>query len=197
MPIEIVVALSMFSLSMSLTPGPGNLTLMGISSRFGLIAALPFAIGTSIGVMLIFACASIGLASVAMRYPEIFSMLSLLGAVYLLFLAWRLASYCITSSQTGERLPGYLAGVGVQIVSPKAWIVSVTVVAQFSTPGGNSALIIISIFTVIMTACNFLWAYFGARLKDLVGSPRKMLVVSRCLGGALATSVIYLVAQSL
>ena len=137
MSAQVAVAFLLFALSMSLTPGPGNLTLLGILIRYGISATLPFVVGTSIGVVAIFTGASVGLVNVLAHYPGLFAALRLIGAGYLLCLAWDIANFCIEDSQVSERLPSYWAGASVQVLNPKAWIAAVTAITQFIDVSGN------------------------------------------------------------
>ena len=197
---QIVIAFLLFAVSMSLTPGAGNLALLGISNRYGFSAALPFVAGTSLGVLVVFGGTSAGLISVLTTYPELYSTLKYLGAAYLMYIAWGISSLQVNDEQDTDYSSGFLSGALVQVLNPKAWIAAMTVFSQFTTISGNHAyttqVIIITVaFLLIMTLCTLIWAYFGSVLKGLIQSQRQMNILNRCLGATLAISVIFMFSQ--
>ncbi len=85
---QVFTAFVVFSVSMSITPGAGNLTLLGIANRYGFLAALPFVAGTSLGVLFVFVGSSAGLYSLLISIPELYVTIKYAGAAYLLYTAW-------------------------------------------------------------------------------------------------------------
>ncbi|MCE0492947.1 LysE family translocator [Vibrio salinus] len=198
MSTEVVIAFLFFSISMSITPGAGNITLLGISNRYGFSAALPFVAGTSFGVFIVFGGTSAGLISVLMNYPELYLMLKYMGAVYLLYIAWSITQFKMKESNNEDNAAGFLSGALVQILNPKAWIAAMTVFSQFTDMSGNyliQVVVIIVTFLVIVTLSTLIWAYFGSVLKRLLQSSHQLLLVNRCLGGTLALTVIFMLGQ--
>lgn len=195
MSIQVAALFLFFSLSMSLTPGAGNITLMGISNRYGFSAAMPFVAGTACGVVIVFAGTSAGLVSVLERYPDLYTVLKYLGAGYLLYLAWGIANTKMQGGQAMEHSPGFRAGAFVQILNPKAWITAIMAFSQFADMSGDYLLQVVTIIVVFgltVIFSNLSWAYLGVMLKRLLNSPRQLLVMNRCLGAALAMTVVFM-----
>ncbi len=200
MSLQVVTLFLLFSLSMAMTPGAGNITLMGISNRYGFSAALPFIAGTGFGVAFVFVGAAIGIASLFERYPDLYLAMKYLGAAYLLYLAWKIASSAPVEGDAGERSPGFRAGALVQVLNPKAWIAALMAFAQFvdmSQDYLTQAVTIIALFGVVALFSNVSWACFGAMLKRLLRSPRQMLMINRCLGATLAVTVVMMIGSPL
>ncbi|WP_406610218.1 LysE family translocator [Agarivorans sp. JK6] len=198
MSVQIAVAFLLFATSMSITPGAGNLALLGISNRFGFAAALPFIAGTSFGVLIVFAGTSAGLISLLTANPELYSALKYLGAAYLLYIAWGISQHSVAEKDRVEHSAGFGAGALIQVLNPKAWIAAMTVFSQFTDVSGNYLLqvsVIIVAFLIVTTLCTMVWAYFGAALKRLLKSSSQMLIVNRCLGLTLAATVVFMLSQ--
>ncbi len=72
----------------AVSPGPSLLLLLGIRARDGRGAALTAACGHGLGIGLYALTAAFGLAAVALALPGVALALSLLGGLYLLWLAY-------------------------------------------------------------------------------------------------------------
>lgn len=198
MDIHVGIAFLFFAVSMSLTPGGGNITLLGISNQYGFSAALPFVAGTSFGVLTIFMGVSAGLLSVLTTNPTLYLILKFIGAGYLLYVAWSMLNFQFESSQEARLSSGFLSGVGLQVLNPKAWIAAMTAFSQFIDLTGNYQIQVVAItlsFLTIMTLCTLSWAYFGVIMKSILNSSRQILIVNRCLSFILVATVISMLNQ--
>ncbi|CAH6894895.1 Transporter, LysE family [Vibrio chagasii] len=194
---QLMLAFLLFSTSIAITPGAGNIALLGISSRYGFAATLPFISGNAVGIIIVLAGSSVGLVSLFTLYPELYNILKYAGAAYLLFMAWSIANMQIEESTTDNR-SGFVSGVLVQVLNPKGWIASLTVFSQFITPNADYLIQVVTIIAgMVITGvpCMLVWAYCGTMLKKLLQSPKQMMVVNRCLGGSLALVVAFMLYQ--
>ncbi|HAQ24774.1 MAG TPA: lysine transporter LysE, partial [Pseudomonas sp.] len=79
-----------FAFVASITPGPTNILVLGHGARFGLRATLPLVLGASLAAALIVLLVGLGLGEALQRYPRVQQAMSLLGALWLSWLAWKL-----------------------------------------------------------------------------------------------------------
>ncbi|PMK03602.1 LysE family translocator [Vibrio sp. 10N.261.55.A7] len=194
---QLMLAFLLFSTSIAITPGAGNIALLGLSSRYGFTATLPFISGNAFGIIIVLAGSSVGLVSLFTLYPELYTILKYAGAAYLLFMAWSIANLQIEESSTDSR-SGFLSGVLVQVLNPKGWIASLTVFSQFITPNADYLIQVVTIIGGMLITgvpCMLVWAYCGTMLKKLLQSPKQMMIVNRCLGGSLALVVAFMLYQ--
>ncbi|CAV19303.1 LysE family translocator [Vibrio sp. 10N.222.54.F12] len=194
---QLMLAFLLFSTSIAITPGAGNIALLGISSRYGFAATLPFISGNAVGIIIVLAGSSVGLVSLFTLYPDLYNILKYAGAAYLLFMAWSIANMQIEESTTDNR-SGFMSGVLVQVLNPKGWIASLTVFSQFITPNADYLIQVVTIIAgMVITGvpCMLVWAYCGTMLKKLLQSPKQMMFVNRCLGGSLAMVVAFMLYQ--
>ncbi|MEG3696812.1 LysE family translocator, partial [Vibrio coralliirubri] len=172
---QLMLAFLLFSTSIAITPGAGNIALLGISSRYGFAATLPFISGNAVGIIIVLAGSSVGLVSLFTLYPELYNILKYAGAAYLLFMAWSIANMQIEESTTDNR-SGFMSGVLVQVLNPKGWIASLTVFSQFITPNADYLIQVVTIIAgMVITGvpCMLVWAYCGTMLKKLLRSPKQ------------------------
>lgn len=194
---QLMLAFLLFSTSIAITPGAGNIALLGLSSRYGFTATLPFISGNAFGIIIVLGGSSVGLVGLFTLYPELYTILKYAGAAYLLFMAWSIANMQIEESSTDNR-SGFMSGVLVQVLNPKGWIASLTVFSQFITPNADYMIQVVTIIAGMLITgipCMLVWAYCGTMLKKLLQSPKQMMVVNRCLGGSLALVVAFMLYQ--
>ena len=108
MTIEILTALALFSLVSSITPGPNNLMLMASGANFGLRRSLRHMAGVTIGFTLMVVLVGLGLLSLFDLYPLSYQLLKIVSVLYLLYLAWKIA----TASASVVTADGSAEGVG-------------------------------------------------------------------------------------
>ncbi|WP_026970410.1 LysE family translocator [Aliagarivorans marinus] len=206
MDTQLVIAFLVFAFSMCITPGAGNIALLGIANRYGFSGAIPFVVGTSLGVLLVFAGTSAGLLGVLTRYPALFLTLKYAGAAYLLYMAWGISRFQNDANARADAGTdagaiadsGMLTGALLQILNPKAWIAAMTVFTQFSNPNYSllqQAVVVCLAFTLVTLLCTSVWALGGSLLMRLLQSPQQVRRVSQGLGLTLAITVVFMLAN--
>jgi threonine/homoserine/homoserine lactone efflux protein len=73
---------------LALTPGPDNIFVLGQSLAFGHRTGLIIVLGLCSGLIIHTAFVAFGVAAMVAASPWLFSLLKLIGAAYLLYLAW-------------------------------------------------------------------------------------------------------------
>lgn len=197
MSAQIMTAFMLFAVSISIVPGAGNIALLGLSSRYGFNATIPFMLGCAVGVIILLVGASVGLVGLFSLYPELYTVMKWLGAAYLLYMAWGIANSTLDTNTTVKK-SGFASGVMVQILNPKSWVASLTVFAQFISPNESylpQAVIIICGMVITGVIGMAMWAYFGTMLNQLIQSPKKLAIVNRCFGGSLALVALFVLSQ--
>jgi threonine/homoserine/homoserine lactone efflux protein len=153
------------------TPGPANMALLATGARYGFRAALPFVAGVALGKQLIIWPIGFGLMQLADSVPGLFTALKYLSAAYILWLAWKVASLRLSPEQSAGAAPGFMAGLIVHPLNPKAWGMIVASFTNFVAPG-TSALYATATIAAILLACQILlhpiWALSGDRIARVV-----------------------------
>lgn len=191
---DTLIAMAGFALATSASPGPVNIIGAMTGARHGTRAALPFVSGATASFMALFLAFGGGLLAGTGWVLALARPMTVLGAVYLLWLAWRLARMQESSAETGASdTPGFWSGALVQGLNPKAWLVVVSALSTFVLPledKGAGLTVFALIFGVICWAALVVWAWGGARLS--AGRRRGF---TRFMAVILALSVLWMLRE--
>lgn len=169
-----------FAFVASITPGPTNILVLGHGARFGLRATLPLVLGASLAAALIVLLVGLGLGEALQRYPRVQQAMSLLGALWLSWLAWQLlrsAAQSFEAASATHRELGPLGAALLQLVNPKVWMMAVAVVSVFAVGSADKAVRVaqLSLVFLLMTLpCMSAWALLGAGSARLLQSPQRV-----------------------
>ncbi|GAB2876320.1 LysE family translocator [Pseudoduganella ginsengisoli] len=172
---------------MSATPGPNNVMLAITGANFGGRGALPVILGIQSGLFVQTLLMCMGLGSVFTAYPLAQQVLRMTGALYLVFLAWKL---CRTSTDTGKAATAvsFTQAATFQALNPKSWLRSITVASVFMPAGQGTvanALLVTLTGAMIGAACNTMWAMFGMSIRRVLADPGKQRAFNWTMGASL------------
>ena len=131
------------ALLLALSPGPDNLFVLVQSATGGRRAGFAVVAGLMLGVMVHTLAVALGLAAVFAASATAFTVLKLLGAAYLLYLAWGAwrAPAMLVASDAGAPAhpppwPRLMArGVVMNLGNPKVLLFFLALLPQFVQPG--------------------------------------------------------------
>lgn len=169
MSFEAIIAVAVFGLVASITPGPNNTMLLASGINFGFVRTLPHMLGITFGFMFMLLAVGFGLSQLFVAYPVLHHILFVLSSVYLLYLAWKIA----TSEGNGDsgssrsRPFTFMQSALFQWVNPKAWAMAVGATTSYVPHEQFAAALPIA--TIVIGLVNFpcitVWAGFGAGMK--------------------------------
>ena len=172
-------AFLMFALVAGFTPGPNNLMVAASGVNFGYRRTLPHLAGIIIGFPVLMIAVGLGLGEVFQHYPLVHQALKLLGSAYLVFLSWKIAFASATPGSASRATPlSFLQAAAFQWVNPKAWIMVLSAITTYTTPGEHYPLQVL-LMTAVALAVTFAsantWCLFGVGLRDLLASRPALL----------------------
>ena len=182
-----LLPMMMYCFVMSITPGPNNLMLTASGANFGYRLTLPQVMGCIAGNIALTMIACNGLGQLFVAFPIAQTVLRTGGAVYLLWLAFRLSQSRMGDAQALRPLT-FLEGVMFQAFNPKSWIRAITLASVFMPAGANpltAGLAISLIGAVIAVPCLSMWALFGVAMRSVLTDPRKQRVFNLAMAAAL------------
>ena len=172
MSFELIVLLLTFSISMTITPGPNNVMVTASGVNFGYKKTLPHILGITFGFPVMIALIGLGLGSVFKSFPIIHPILKYIGAAYLLYLAYKIATFSGFDTNSDRNKPfTFLQAVLFQWVNPKAWSIAVGAIATYTSVDNNvffEVLLIAFVFCIVCFPCVSLWAIIGTNIKRLL-----------------------------
>lgn len=145
-PIEVLAAFFTASVILALAPGPDNIFVLTQSALWGKTAGLFVTLGLCTGLVAHTMAVALGVAAIFQASAMAFSVLKLVGACYLIYLAWqafRASAAKIRTYQT-DRLTFaqlYRRGIIMNITNPKVSIFFLAFLPQFADPERGSVTI--------------------------------------------------------
>ncbi len=191
---EIHPSLIPFAIAAAFTPGPNNIMIMASGLNFGPRASLPHFFGICFGFPSMFFAVGFGLGYLFERYELLHEFIQIIGILYLLYLAWKIAVAAPTSmdgEQTSKPL-SFIQAALFQWVNPKAWIMGTSAIATYTTVGAdiNLQIIIVGLVFFSMTFPSAgVWMMFGAGLKKVLSEPKHQHFFNVSMALLLAASV--------
>jgi len=185
MDYRLLAASAAFVLVSMITPGANNLMLASSGLTFGFRRTVPLLFGIHVGFQSLLIAVAAGLGVMFQRYSHLQFALKVIGAAYLLYLAYKLWRSSSGGSAAMEQPIGFFKGAAFQVVNPKAWMMSVSAVGAYTLAGQAywpSVLKLVGLFLVIGLPCITLWAVFGSTFRAAFQDP----VTARRVGRTLA-----------
>lgn len=148
----------------SYTPGANNLLSMSNAIRLGFRRSLRFNFGILAGFSAVMALCTIFSATLYSFLPKVKLIMQILGAAYMLYLAWKVFKSSALSGEPGKEA-GFLSGMLLQFANPKIYIYAITAMSLYILPVYHSVGALIG-FTVLLSVIgasgSFVWALFGS-----------------------------------
>ncbi|NKB63036.1 MAG: LysE family translocator [Gammaproteobacteria bacterium] len=154
-----------------LTPGPRVLSTAGLGAAWGFRAGLQYVIGLFLGNNLVAFIVVSGMATILFTIPYARTILLILSVSYLIYLAAKIAfagSKIGFISATGR--PGVRAGILLQIINPKAYVVNTTLFTGFVFYPQSlitETLIKFLILNLIWIPVHLLWLWVGGKIQEM------------------------------
>ena len=161
-----------FAFSQIATPGPANMIMLATGAKYGFRNAIPFVLGVILGKQIIIWPIGFGLLLLNKEHPYIFILFKYISAIYILWLAWRIANMRISTKKISDnKAPGFFSGLIVHPLNPKAWALITTGFTNFLDPKApivySTATIAVCLFG-IQLICHPIWALFGEKIARFV-----------------------------
>ena len=178
MTTELFVALAVFALVSSITPGPNNLMLMASAINFGLRRTVPHMLGVSIGFTVMIAAIGLGIMQVIDAVPSSYLVITIASGLYLLYMAWKIAttdtSPAENSATSAKSQPfTFMRAALFQWVNPKAWTMALTAISAYApkSQGWVGVAMVAGVFGIINLPSTGLWAVMGAKMRRFLSDP--------------------------
>jgi threonine/homoserine/homoserine lactone efflux protein len=206
MDIIALTAVVAFIVPMCFSPGPNNLLCAAHGSQHGFRNTIPLTLGmvtgwSTLGI-------GIGLASTVIEEnEEVFTFLSWIGAFYIAYLAYNMAttkladlnsqdSESTSSLENTEQPLGFRTGLVLQMVNGKAWIHFLVLMTTFGATFGYGFISKVSLVGLngVFGYCAVLtWTASGVTLSKIFSSPKQAKALNLGLAFTLLVVAIWIV----
>ena len=192
------VEITIFAFATCATPGPVNMVASVLGAQNGVRVSIPFVTGATLGLSFVILVSSFGVSQILKTNTMVANAITLIGSVYLLHLAYLMSKRTeIDTKSADTQTASFYQGALLQILNPKAWLVSMSGLAMFLNTSGNSILAVyILMFSIACFVSIFVWVCFGSiiarRLKNSY-----VTIFTRSMAAVLSMLVICNLAKTL
>lgn len=189
----ILLAMCFFSLSMSISPGPVNMTILAAGVNYGFKRSFPLVSGATIGFTFLLSAVGLGISNLVAQVPIFYEFLRYAGTGYMSYMGYKIMVSRPEIEFKEEQLPRYRHGFFMQWLNPKAWIACLSGVTSFGLNASPSLLVIfVCIYFLICYLSLAAWALLGSKLQFLTKVKNGMRAFNIVMGGSLIIVAVYL-----
>lgn len=182
-----------FAVAGSVTPGPNTIMVAAAAANHGVRRTVPHMLGISIGFPLMVVLVGLGLAGPLAAHPSIQQGLRWVALAWVLWLAFKVARSAGPGEGDGRPPLGFVGGALFQWVNPKAWMLALGSVATYAAAGEHylvSVIIIAALFAAVCFPCTWVWATFGAAMRQLLSVNWRLRLFNVTMAVLLVASVL-------
>ena len=187
------LALGIYTLVMSITPGPNNIMLLTSGARFGFRRTLPHLLGVNVGFTAQTVAVCAGLGIVIEQLPGLQVWLTWAGVGFMAWLAFKLLRSGPAGSAESARPLSLIEAALFQMVNPKAWVIALTTASVFMPKSGDLALALVGVTLVLFAInlpCIAAWAVGGSALRTWLADDRRRMVFNVTMAILLAATAV-------
>lgn len=175
------------------SPGPATLSLAAAGAAFGARRVVGYLVGIVVGMVGVMAITASGLVGLLLAVPGATPVVTVVAALYFVWLAWRIATAPPLAAEDGARKPPrFLGGLGLSLVNPKGYAAMAALFSGFVLLRERlvlDAAVKIALLTAVIVAVNVLWLQAGAMMTRLFREPRTNRIVNVAFAVLLLASV--------
>ena len=194
--LQTTVALILFLFPLAYSPGPGNIFFAANGARFGFRATLPSNIGYHVATWFVTAAIGFGFLAAIERFPQLFAALKVAGALYVLWLAWKMLRAGTLDASEEAKPATFVDGVALLVLNPKAYVIIALMFTQFLGQSNMSLFASVMLITTVFTLNNLVafsvWALAGDQIAVYFRSPRSARLLNLMFGGVLAAVAVWI-----
>jgi cysteine/O-acetylserine efflux protein len=167
-----------FVIVTAITPGPNTILAMINAGKVGFRRSMPFNLGIYLGTNIVMVICALFSSTLYALIPTIKSYMLVIGAAYLLWLAWKTYHSGSDFKTTDQREQGFMQGVLLQFVNPKIFIYGLTAFSTYVLQRTDNLSIIVIAGILLATAgfvAILMWAAFGSLFRRLFSEHGKVI----------------------
>lgn len=165
-----LIAFLSYVIITSITPGPSNILMMNEARRFGFKGSIHFQTGIISGFIILGVVTSLLTTSLYHWIPMVEPYFKIVGAAYLLYLAWQIAFSKKSNNNAAYSRSSFFSGLLFQVLNIKSILYFLTAMSTFILPYHDSTVVTLSfMFLTILIGCAalLLWSLFGSAFKNI------------------------------
>ena len=194
--IQLSIALVLFLAPLAYSPGPGNLFFAANGARFGFRGTVPANAGYHVATLAVTVAIGLGFDWISHEAPQFLRIIRYVGAAYVLYLAWSLARAGILADDADARPAGFVDGVVLLLLNPKAYLIIALMFTQFTGVLDIDQRLFVLWVAVVFTLNNLvafsLYAAVGDRMTARWRAPETARVLNLIFAAVLAAVAVWM-----
>ena len=161
--------LILFGIATAFTPGPNNIMSSYSGFNFGFRKTIPLMLGVIFGWTSMLTIMASGLIVVFQTYLFLQNIIKILGSIFLIYLAYKIAFSSTTHSENIKKPVNFFDTFLFQFINPKGVIVAMITVSTFIDVQNNylrDALIVLTVYFFMAVFSVSSWCLLGKYLRN-------------------------------
>lgn len=183
---SVIIAMSLYALSMSISPGPVNIITLSNGVNHGFKKTIPFILGAVIGFNTILVLMGIGLGQIIANNESFLLLLSYGGTAFICYMGYKISISTKEIMVTDKDHPSFFQGITLNLLNPKAWVASLVGVGAFNLVGSYKQLILfVSLYFIIQCVSVSAWGLAGDKISDFLKNKKNLKIFNIIMGSSL------------
>ena len=155
------------SLSLGVTPGPNNAVASYSAFNFGFKKTIPLIMGVGLGYTTLVILINFVLISIFKTYPIIQEIIRILGTVFLVYLAYKIATSNTSNNEKKTNPVTFYDTFVFQFINPKGVMAATTLISKFVDQNNYISTSLMVIIVCSLTAFSSItaWTLLGKFLR--------------------------------
>ena len=165
-----LTTLILFGIAGSYIPGPNNIIASHSGFNFGFIKTIPLIFGVGFGWIFILVLFESGLIFVFQRFPILQSIVKILGTIFIIFLAYKVAFTKMRTTKATKAPITFVDTLLLQTINPQGILTAMLIVSTFLDPNNNylrDAIWVTSVMFIITITSVAFWVLIGKYLRKV------------------------------
>ena len=188
-----ILSIALFWFVTAYTPGPNNVVASYSGFNFGINKTIPHILGVTLGFTSLVIFLVVGLINVFKLFPIIQIVIKYLGTVFLVYLAYKIASSTKSTDVERENPVKFIETFLFQYLNPKGVTVAIIVVSTYVDYGENyvnyATQIVLLAFLFSLSSIT-LWTFIGKFLRKFATNDKFIKYFNYAMSGLLLLSII-------
>jgi len=172
---------------------------MSSGLNHGIKKSLPHVFGICFGFPIMVILLGLGLGFIFEKYTFLHELIKIVGVLYLLFLAYKIARSSKASFKSKkESAFTFMQAFIFQWLNPKAWVIAAGAISAYTTSSGNiyfQIFLIAFIFFLVSFPSIFMWLIFGSKLKKILKNTKHQKIFNYSMGFLLVLSILPIIKE--
>jgi threonine/homoserine/homoserine lactone efflux protein len=176
------------------SPGPSTMSVTAVGAAFGPRRSLRYASGLVLGTSAVLLAVASGVVALLLSIPGLSPALGAVSALYMLYLALRIATAPPLSTRDGDAAaPSFAGGFLLAIANPKAYLAIAAVFTSATVASHSLVLDTLSktaVLAAMIVVIHLAWLFAGASLARFLRDPSRARIVNVVFALILLTTAV-------